>query len=256
MRRVAVKIGYLGEGFTGSQIQPGHRTVEGEVLSNLMTLGHDENDTDLKCASRTDKGVNALGNVIVFNTSFHDSFALLKALNSVSDGVFYRSVAEVRKDFNPRHADMRIYHYVLPKAGIDVHLATQCAALFEGRYDFIRFCRPEGRSAEMNMRSVRVEEKEHFLVIEFVSEFFLWNLIRRIVSAISSVGRGTASLNDVERALNGEDLAFGIARPDALTLTDVHYKDIEFRAPEKNLDIRAEEELFRMSLRMAFFDSL
>ena len=36
MTRVAVKIAYLGDGFSGSQVQPGLRTVEGEVLRALV----------------------------------------------------------------------------------------------------------------------------------------------------------------------------------------------------------------------------
>jgi len=258
MRRVAVKIAYLGDEFTGSQIQPGHRTVEGEVLSNIITLGvTSEDDIDLKCASRTDRGVNALGNVVVFNTQFDDDRTLLKALNAVSKGVYYRSMATVSEDFNPRHAGERIYRYMMPAAGIDVPRAEQCAALFEGEHDFIRFCKADGKSTVMNMRSVRMRRNDDILVIEFVSEFFLWNMIRRIVAAISSVGRGDASLNDVEKALNGSPVSFGVARPDALTLIDVVYEHIKFVTPDAEMfDARISEEMFRWSLRKIFFNSL
>jgi len=256
MRRVAVKIAYLGDEFAGSQIQPDMRTVEGEVLSSLMTIGGNEDD-NLKCASRTDKGVNALGNVIVFSTNFNDDAVLLKALNSVSRGVFYRSAATVGDDFNPRYANERIYRYILPAAGIDIRQAEQCAALFEGEHDFIRFCKPDDRETRMNMRSVKLSKMNDIIVMEFRSEHFLWNLIRRIVSAIAAVGRGYASLDDVRRALNGEPISFGIARPDALTLIDIVYENVEFVVPSAEMfDARIEEELFRWSLRKTFFDSL
>ena len=256
MRRAAVKIAYLGEDFSGSQIQPGLRTVEGDVISDLVKLGASEKDIDLKCASRTDKGVNALGNVVVFNTAF-DDLTLLKALNSVSRSVFYRSVATVGNEFNPRHANERIYRYVLPAAGIDPVSAFRCAELFEGTHDFARFCKSDDRGTIMNMRSVTVKKSDDVLIIEFRSEYFLWNLIRRIVAAISAVGKGDAKLEDVQRALDGEDISFGIARPDALTLMDVIYNDIEFIAPADDLfDGRVEEEVFRWSLKRAFFASL
>ena len=257
-RRVAVKIAYLGDGFAGSQIQPGLRTVEGEVLSNIMMLGNtDEKDTDLRCASRTDRGVNALGNVVVFNTCFDDDLILLKALNAVSKDVYYRSAATVEETFNPRHADERIYRYVLPAAGIDLSSAERCAALFEGEHDFARFCKADGKSTVMDMRSVKICTNDDVIVIEFRSEYFLWNMIRRIVAAISSVGRGDASLNDVRKALNGEQISFGLARPDALTLTDVVYNRIRFVKPAADMfDGRIEEEMFRWSLRKAFFVSL
>ena len=81
-RRVAVKIAYSGKDFSGSQVQPGQVTVMGEVARVLVLTGdgRDEEWFDLKCSSRTDVGVNALGNVIVFNTFFDDDAVMLKAL--------------------------------------------------------------------------------------------------------------------------------------------------------------------------------
>jgi tRNA pseudouridine38-40 synthase len=260
MRRVAVKIAYLGDPFAGSQIQPGFRTVEGDVLSDLKRISDlDDNGINLKCASRTDRGVNALGNVIVFNTPFEDNVTLLRALNAVSTDIFYRQIADVDENFNPRHAAERVYRYVLPAEGMDVSAAKECASLFEGTHDFARFCKHDGRSTVMYMRSAKVSCDGGVFVIEFRSKYFLWNQIRRIAAAISSVGRGTSCVGDVERALNGEDISFGTARADALTLADVEYDCPKFCVsvmPEAERGSRAEEERFKTDLRMRFFDSL
>jgi tRNA pseudouridine38-40 synthase len=256
MRRVAVKIAYLGHGFTGSQIQPGVRTVEGDVISDLKKIsdmGADE--TDLKSASRTDRGVNALGNVIVFNTPFENNDELLRALNAVSDRIFYRSIATVGDDFNPRHANERIYRYILPRKGIDIGLAEQCASLFIGEHDLVRFCKADGRSTVMDMRSISIEEDDDVLVIEFRAEYFLWNVIRRVVAALSSVGTGKTSLDDVEKAVNGSSVSFGMARPDALTLVDVVYDHVDFISAD-TFSNRKEEELFILNIRKKFFGSL
>ncbi|MCL2712004.1 MAG: tRNA pseudouridine(38-40) synthase TruA [Methanomassiliicoccaceae archaeon] len=258
MRRVAVKIAYLGGKFKGSQIQPKMRTVEGDVVSDLKKLSYaDENDIDMKCASRTDKGVNALGNVIVFNTIFDNDAVLLKALNAVSEDIFYIAAASVNNGFNPRHATERIYRYTLPRDGIDIDLATKCASLFVGEHDFAMFCKADERPTKMRMRSVEIKDAFDNLTIEFKAEYFLWNMIRRIVAAISSVGHGNASLDDVKKALNGSRISFGIARSDALTLVDVIYDHIEFTAAgQETLEQRKKEELFSLSLRKNFFDSL
>ncbi|MCL2143200.1 MAG: tRNA pseudouridine(38-40) synthase TruA [Methanomassiliicoccaceae archaeon] len=258
MRRVAVKIAYLGDNFAGSQFQPGLRTVEGDVISDVMKISDiSEDEMNIKCASRTDKGVNALGNVVVFSTAFDDNFVLLKALNAVSSSIYYRSIASVDTDFNPRYANERIYRYVLPAKGIDLDLAKECASLFEGEHDFAGFCRNDGRPTVINMRSVKIDKKDDVLVIEFRSEHFLWNMIRRIVSAISSVGRNESKMDDAERALNGEAVSFGLARADALTLADVVYENVNFITPAADiLSRRAEEERFMLALRTAFFDSL
>ena len=256
MRRVAVKIAYLGEDFAGSQIQPGLRTAEGDVSSDLKRIsGYGDETINLKCASRTDRGVNALGNVVVFNTSFDDNAELMRALNAVSKSVYYRSIADVGGDFNPRHADERVYMYILPSAGSDADLVKRCAALFEGEHDFVRFCKADERPTRTEMRSVKVSDAGGAFDIEFRSEYFLWNQIRRIAAAISAVGLGTRGLDDVKRALKGDDITFGTARADALTLIDVIYNDVEFMTADTYAQ-RADEERFKVMIKQAFFCSL
>jgi len=256
MKRVAVKIAYFGDEFAGSQIQPGLRTVEGDALTDLKKIGTlGDNAIDLKAASRTDRGVNAIGNVIVFNTAFDDNAALLKALNAVSKGVFYRSIADVGKGFNPRHAKERVYRYILPSFGMDADSVRECASLFVGTHDFARFCKHDDRNTVIDMRSVTVDEDIGIFILEFRSEYFLWNQIRRMVAAISSVGWGDSGIRDVERALRGRDVSFGVARPDALTLMDIVYDNVSF-VPAESLGPRAGEKRFELILRNMFLDSL
>ncbi len=161
MKRVAVKIAYLGDGFSGSQIQPASRnlrTVQGEVLDKLLLIDHvPEESIDLRFASRTDAGVSALGNVIVFYTDFRDSDTLLRAINSVSDGVYYLAITDVPDSFNPRVAAKRYYRYTCPSYNIDIGAFTEAAKLFEGHHDFVRFAKNEtGRSTVMAIDSVDV----------------------------------------------------------------------------------------------------
>jgi Pseudouridylate synthase len=248
MNRIAMRIAYLGSKFQGSQIQPGAKTVGGSILSDLEKIKITE--PDLKLAGRTDKGVNALGNVAVVSTSM-DPERMIKALNAVSDDVFYRSFAVVDDSFNPRHANERVYRYTLDKMDLDPFLMEECSKLFEGEHDFKHFCKNDERSTVVSMRSVIINGNS----IEFRADHFLWNMIRRIVSAMVSVASGKSSLSDVKDALNGKDLTFGIARGDALTLVDVIYNNIKFTdVPDCNGRVR--EELFRLSLTTDFYNEL
>ncbi|MCQ2086389.1 MAG: tRNA pseudouridine(38-40) synthase TruA [archaeon] len=228
---MAIKIAYLGRGYSGSQYQPGLRTVVGDIYSDLesITREKDRKWFDLKVASRTDAGVNALDNVIVFNTEFDDTFALLEALNGVSERIFYKSVTEVDKEFNPRFADLRKYTYNLSSEGVDLERVRECIKLFAGEHNFVRFCKSYdyNRDTLLNLH-ISVSEGGEFITLIFCSKYFLWNIIRRVVSAIEAVGKGVRSLDDVKNALDGRDINFGIARPDALTLTEVQYKDVKF----------------------------
>ncbi len=258
MIRVAVKIAYLGEGFSGSQIQPDHRTVEGEILSDLQLICKiPPEELDLTLASRTDRGVNALGNVAAFNSCIEDPHILLKALNAISKGIFYRSIAVIDQDTKIRYADLRTYRYILPSYGLDHAVMKECASMFVGEHDLKRFCRSDGKPTTITIDSIDVRKEGDMIIIDFAARYYLWNMIRRIVSAITAVGRGDACMSDIQDALNGKDITFGLARPDSLTLLDVHYKDIDFIVPSAEMfDDRICEEMFRSKLKEMFFTSL
>ena len=259
MKRVVVKIAYMGEGFNGSQIQPTGRTVESEVLDKLILIQKlSPEEIDLKFSSRTDKGVNALGNAIIFNSIFDDNQTLLRALNAVGKDIFFRSVCEVEPEFNIRYATSRKYRYVLPSDGMNMELARQCADMFLGEHDFARFCKPDNKPTVANIQRIDMELDGDVVILEFEARFFLWNMIRRISSAIQSVSKGIRSLDDVHRALDDlEEMNFGVSRPDALTLMDVNYDWLTFEEADQSLFTeRKQEESFRTDLRREFFDSI
>lgn len=258
MKRVAVKIAYLGAGFNGSQRQPCLHTVESEIIGDICEVLRIRPDSvELCMAGRTDKGVNALGNVAVFNTGFEDVPTLVKALNSKSRRIFYRGYALVGEDFNPRFAELRIYEYVFPRKGMDPGLVRACCELFVGEHDFKRFCRPDGKPTVATVDSVSVEERGRNLVLTFKARYFLWNMIRRIAAAVMTVGSGSATLDDVRDALEGREINFGLARADALTLVDTLYPDLEFvPAERKPCAQRVGGERFNLDLRDRFYTSL
>lgn len=255
MKRIAVKIAYLGKDFHGSQIQPGSRTVEGDILSDLLTIMKKPKEWfNLRMAGRTDRGVNALGNVAVFNTEFEDIEELLGALNAVSKGVYYRSFAEVNDDFNPRHANARVYRYVLPASVLNIQRVHDCAQLFVGEHDFKHFCKADERSTIMTIDSIDVREDGERIVLEFTADHFLWNMIRRISAAIQAAGYDT-SIDHVKQTLESGGPGFGLARPDALTLYDVRYDGLVFKDVSSFSD-RVEEECFVCSLESDFLSAL
>ena len=258
-RRVAVKIAYLGKLFSGSQVQPGLYTVEGQVISDLLTTGkgRPEEWFDLKVASRTDAGVNALGNVIVFNTAFQDNEPLLRALNAVSKNVYYRAIADVDEGFNPRYANVRCYRYVVTHKDVDVMRMRDCAEVFLGYHDFKRFCKYDGKPTDTELARISVIEEGDTIYLEYESRFFLWNMIRRISAAIIEVGRGRATIEEVKEVLDGKEGTFGLGRADALTLTDVMYKDIHFEEYRSDpLENKSGELLTAAELEAGFYGSI
>ncbi len=258
MKRFAIKIGYLGSNFQGSQFQPNAKTVEGTVRQDLTTVCNMAlDDMEIRLASRTDRGVNALGNVVTFNSILENEDILLRALNAISDSIFYRAIVQVPSDFNTRYAKQRVYRYILRTDGLDIDLIKKCAALFVGEHDFDKFCHADGKPTVLNMESITVEEGEGYVIIEFRSLYYLWNMIRRIVAAIESVGKGRSTLDDVVKTLNGANMTFGLAQPENLTLSDVTYPDLEFiPCPEEYLIKRRNDLIFSETVKTSFYKEI
>ena len=252
MIRIAAKIAYQGNGFCGSQIQPGVRTVEESILTDLSKItDRPRRWFGLKMAGRTDRGVNALGNVAVFNSDIGDPKRMIDALNNVSNDIFYRGFASVDENFEPRHAVSRTYRYFLPAEGHDISKTKECARLFVGEHDFKRFCKNDERSTALMITSADVNVSGDLIAIDFKADHFLWNMIRRMAAAISAVGTGRSSVEYVKRALDGEDISFGLARPDALFFIGADYDGIEFTDAE--IPRKRTDDVFRIAMENEFF---
>ena len=255
--RAAVKIAYDGNSFMGSQRQPGHYTVEGEAIKSLQKIGAIDSlpRSRFKAASRTDRGVSALGNVVAFDTDF-DEGQLIRALNGVSSDVYYYGIANVPISFSPRRASGRWYRYVLPSKGIDLDMVFTAATLLQGKHDYRSFCKNDDRTTVRALKELRVLPLGSYLVIDFKAREFLRNMVRRMVAALESVGTGTSTISDVEQALEGKEVSFGLASPENLCLMDIEYQfDFEIQCP-KTLKRKISEKEEDAFLRLDFYREL
>ena len=94
-------IAYDGTGFSGWAVQPGKRTVQGEIEEALgRVLGE---PTRIVVAGRTDAGVHALGQVASFETDREVPGTLRRALNALTGRDVAISALEPAPDgFNAR----------------------------------------------------------------------------------------------------------------------------------------------------------
>jgi tRNA pseudouridine38-40 synthase len=208
-----------------------------------------------RAASRTDRGVSALGNVVAFDTSFRRG-SLLKALNSASDKVYFIGVAEVAPAFSPRRASSRLYRYFLDAKGLDLGRLEACALELQGKHDFRRFCKADDRATIKELRSVGVQPVGDLVVVDLEAREFLRNMVRRLVAAMVEVGSGRAELEDVRGALAGQDVQFGLAPPENLFLMDVRYDfDFTMEMPS-NLMERLRRGRQATFMALAFFEEL
>jgi len=220
--RVALKIAYDGRAFYGHQRQPDRRTVEGECLAALRAARvlRDPRESFFRSASRTDRGVSAIGNVIAFDTSLA-SEAVVGAFNDRARDVWAWAAAEVHESFHPRHAIQRWYRYHLFQ-DLSVPALRRASALFVGEHDFRSFTSdPAGRPVAVDR--IDVSRAAGTVVFDVRAASFRRGMVRRIVSAAVGVTRGLVAEDEIRAALSGARADFGMVRPEPLFLMDVRY---------------------------------
>ncbi len=220
--RVALRIAYDGRRFYGHQRQPDAPTVEGECLAALRRacILSDPRKAFFRSASRTDRGVSALGNVIAFDTPLPPA-AALGAFNGKAHGVWAWGCASVPDTFHPRHAEERWYRYHLLER-LPVDLLSRAAALFPGEHDF-RWFTSDPPTGPYALRAVDVGQDEDLAVIDVRARSFRRGMVRRVVAAIVGHARGEVPLAEIRAALEGERHDFGMLPAEGLVLMGVRY---------------------------------
>lgn len=225
--RIAVKFAYDGRKFYGFARQPKLKTVEEEVLNILVENGFIKGpkESHFRSASRTDKGVSALGNVIAFNADSSKERVFQKLACDVTDIIFYGFTC-VEPDFYPRHAKLRVYRYYLKKTSFEIDKILPVVSSFTGRHNFSNFARVEEfKDPIRTIENILITENDDFFVIDFYAQTFLWHQIRRVISAIEKVGNEKITHDQVIDALKNPDkkVDFGIAPAAPLILKDIMY---------------------------------
>lgn len=222
----AFRIGYLGDGLFGVARQPGKPTVEGLLLDGLKERGLLPADGRIRFASRTDRGVHALGNVIALDCSRPGGRALAGVLNSLDPRIFCLGFAPVPLDFDPVRARSRRYRYLLPSAGLRMVELKRVLKLFEGRHDFTSFSRKDHppRDTVREVTRIDVSIVGAFAQIDVEAPSFLWGQVRKIVGAAIQASSGKLTRETLLLALAGQKhLSVPLAPPEGLTLMDVSY---------------------------------
>src|SRR5699024_2191505 len=157
MKRVKCTIAYDGSNFSGFQIQPNKRTVQGELEKALAKM-HQGKKVRLHASGRTDAGVHAVGQVFHFDTALtlppHKWKRALQSLLPKDIQVMLTENAE--EDFHARFSaiekayryfvlnrpepDMMRRHYIYHSANkYDLEQLQQACRVFAGTHHFTTF---------------------------------------------------------------------------------------------------------------------
>lgn len=188
--KVALKIAYIGSDFYGSQTQPGLRTVEGELRRCLGEIGAIKPKTKVALAGRTDAGVHALEQVAAFEAADPKLTAPRIVNSKLPDDMWAYARAEVPDDFDPRrHATSREYRYLLYAPGVIERRMMEFAPLFLGTHDFTNFSSVEpGKYPVRTVKKLEITKQGDIYLIDVEADSFLWNMVRKIVTALRLVG--------------------------------------------------------------------
>ena len=243
MKRVKLVVAYDGTAYHGWQIQPGARTIEGELNRTLSELLQEE--IQVIGASRTDSGVHALCNVAVFDTDTRiPAEKLSYALNQrLPENIRIQSSCEVEADFHPRHCDSRkTYEYrilnrefPLPTkrlyahftyVPLDVSKMEKAASYLIGEHDFKSFC-ATAAVVETTVRTLyeaTVGRENDEIVIRVCGNGFLYNMVRIIAGTLMEVGRGNLEPEGMKEILEAKDRTVAGPTAPACGLTLVKYE--------------------------------
>lgn len=241
---VRLIIGYDGTDFAGWQLQPGQRTVQGELERTIEQIaGH---PVRVHGASRTDAGVHALGQVAAFESArklLPRNWVL--ALNSkLPEDVVVRHAAQCQPGYRPRYDALdKTYRYLLhvgvvrdpllrhrawhlgrmlrrefpdqnsfegAKALLDLYAMRQAAQALVGTHDFRAFRASDDtrENAVRTLYDVTIRERygdcPDVLAIEVRGSAFLKAMVRIVVGTLVEVGRGKLACEQVSRLLTSE----------------------------------------------------
>ncbi len=247
MTRYRATLVYDGTRYHGYQRQDNAPSIQGTVERVLQDLFGQP--TPIIGAGRTDTGVHATGQVIVFDADWsHGNTALLTVINNaLSVDIALHDLRETHAHFHPRYdAQARGYHYSVMNSPVrhplmafttwqvaqplDVTLMNQAASLLMGRHDFATFGKPP--RGNNTVREIAVSKwaqpptpYRDVLVYHVEANAFLHHMVRRIVYMLVEVGRGWQTIETFETAFRSANLRLAgkLAPPQGLVLVEVRY---------------------------------
>lgn len=247
--RIALKLAYLGDRYHGFQIQPNAYTIESEIFSSLKKFDIEIKKARYSRSARTDRGVHASGQVIAFDTDFHDLNAVPGIINSHLPGdIRVWAHAEVPCGFDARRdAVSREYRYFLYNRGYDVSDMRKSSSLLVGTHDFSNFTK-EKEDTVRTIGKIDICEKNDFIIIDLTAPSFLWNMVRRIVTALERIGSGMCDQDWLGDLLDPAYHHQGIEPAPAygLVLQNIVFRDIEW----------IEDEYSKKKMKRAFMEAM
>ncbi|HET9135033.1 MAG TPA: tRNA pseudouridine(38-40) synthase TruA, partial [Candidatus Kapabacteria bacterium] len=210
--KLALQIEYDGTDFAGWQIQPGVRTVQGEIESAFTKLLCKK--TSILGCGRTDAGVHAKALVAHTDVELTEAMPIWKvkeALNALtSEDIAIKDIRQVRDDFHARFsATERGYRYTISQTRVaigrqyewfihndlDIELLKSLSASLLGEFDFTSFSKLSTDVEHYRCTITRsefemVNDKLYFWIS---ANRFVRGMVRALMGALIETAKGRIS---------------------------------------------------------------
>ena len=232
-------IAYDGSAFYGSQSQPNRPSVLGSLRNAFACCGL---FGKILCASRTDKGVHALRNVVSIPLPYTPkNLDVLRAqLNKhLLPHIAIVSLHIAPSGFHARFdAKARLYRYIIAPQKPNVFQSryvhfhdvrdweriARAIRIFEGIHDFRFFAKQSEKNTLCGMHKARAFWWNRHFVLSFLARGFLHSQIRFIVQALLLHGSGRLELAELREQLDATKRhTCELAPPNGLYLCRVYY---------------------------------
>jgi tRNA pseudouridine38-40 synthase len=245
MKKFAFSFGYLPitsySGFSNQlHLSDNIFTIVISALKRARLI-NSETTPNIRFASRTDRGVGALNQVVSLKSP---KIPILSEINSyLPDSIRALGFTEVPDNFQPRKdAELRTYSYFLSTSNdFDLPLAQKTLGMLVGEHDFRNFAK---RDTTKEKRTIKTIEEANIIPvginiyqIRISSKSFLWQMVRRIVGHLIEVTDRKSDSKSTLTLLESESVKFKpkAASPENLVLENIHYKGITFQYDQKAL---------------------
>ncbi len=253
MIRYIVRVYYEGKNYFGYQRQPNVSTVEETLLQALIETDHiiSAQKNWFISASRTDKNVNAIGNIIGFNSEKEIILEQINAQLPKDNSIVCWSHTKVKKCFSPKHSLKKKYWYLAEKGNNEdeieksINKMQKICSLFEGINDYRLFCKNDHRNTIREIEQINIKEEQNYILFEFVAQSFLWEQVRRIVGYVMNYWGLSDELQNTKALLHTrtdiDNLNIQPADPNNLILVEHYYEDVKWVVNDKALKIIKEK---------------
>lgn len=242
--RLRIDLAYDGTEFRGWAIQPGLRTVQGELEAALGTILRLDPAPSVVCAGRTDAGVHARAQVAHVDLDTHPGVLERRLRRYLPDDIRIKSVTAAPEGFDARFAaNERRYVYRMTDhpAGPDplarrmivahpkpltVDLMNQAAEHLLGEHDFAAFCKQrEGATTIRTLKALRTIRGGETIATTVRADAFCHSMVRALMGCLVAVGerRFPPELAAEVLAAGVRDPRIKVMPPHGLVLEEVVY---------------------------------